>query len=54
MSDIYTSTAVVAIGQNRRRDEDRLSPRAAAVAIFALAILAWVPVLLPIVALLHR
>jgi len=54
MSQIYTADVGEIARRNRRAPEDRLSQRAAAIAIAALSLLFWLPILLPFVALLHR
>jgi hypothetical protein len=54
MSQIYTADVGEITGRNRRTPEDRLSQRTAVVAIAALSLLFWLPILLPFAALLHR
>jgi hypothetical protein len=54
MSQIY-AVDLGAIGkQNRPTPEDRLSQRAAILAIVVVSLLFWTPMLLPLVTLLHR
>ena len=53
MADIYTSEINGLRGQKRSDTEDRLSPVAAVFAIFAISLLLWTPLLLPVLRLLH-
>jgi hypothetical protein len=53
MADIYTSEINGVSGQRRSAKEDRLSPVAAVFAIFAISLLLWTPLLLPVLRLLH-
>ncbi|HEY3908432.1 MAG TPA: hypothetical protein VGM07_00915 [Stellaceae bacterium] len=46
--------AVAVTGPRRNGPRDRLSQRAAIVAIAALSLLLWAPLVLPLAALLHR
>jgi hypothetical protein len=54
MSQLYAMGIGEAAGKNRRGPDDRLSQRAAILAITALSLLLWSPILLPLAALLHR
>lgn len=54
MSQIYTYEITDTPGQMRSASQDRLPRRAAVLTIFALSVLAWSPILLPLAALLHR
>jgi hypothetical protein len=54
MSQIYAADVGEISGGQRRAPQGRLSQRAAIVAIAALSLLFWSPVLLPLAALLHR
>lgn len=52
---MQVDTFVGEIGdQSRLNPLERLPRRAALVAIFALALASWVPLVLPIIAFLHR
>ena len=53
MADIYTSEINGLPGQKRSDTEDRLSPVAAVFAIFAISLLLWTPLLLPVLRLIH-
>jgi hypothetical protein len=53
MADIYTSEINGLSGRGRSAKEDRLSPVAAVFAIFAISLLLWTPLLLPVLRLLH-
>ena len=53
MANIYTSEINGLSGQSRSAKEDRLSPVAAVFAIFAISLLLWTPLLLPVLRLLH-
>jgi hypothetical protein len=54
MSQIYTSELREMVGRNRRAPEDRLPQRTGMLAIIVLSLLLWLPILLPLAALLHR
>jgi hypothetical protein len=53
MTYIYTSEINGSSEQRRSAEEDRLSPAAAVFAIFAISLLFWTPLLLPVLRLLH-
>jgi hypothetical protein len=53
MVDIYTSEINTISGKGRSAEEDRLSPAAALFAIFAISLLLWTPLLLPVLRLIH-
>jgi hypothetical protein len=53
MADIYTSEINGHSGQRRSDKGDRLSPVAAVFAIFAISLLLWTPLLLPVLRLIH-
>jgi len=48
VSDIYTSEINVLRGTQQSTGNGRLPPAAAALAVFALSVLFWAPVLLPV------
>jgi hypothetical protein len=54
MSQIYTVSLGEAGGKNRKGPDERLSQRVAIMAIAALSVLLWAPILLPFAALLDR
>lgn len=54
MADFYTSVINSTASRNRPAVGDRLSPRAAALAVFAVSLVFWAPILLPILAIFHR
>jgi hypothetical protein len=54
MSQIYTVDVGGITQRNPRTPKDRLSQRAAIVAIVVLSLVFWSPILLPLGALLHR
>jgi hypothetical protein len=53
MADIYTSEINGLSEQRRSANEDRLSPVAAIFAIFAISLLLWTPLLLPVLRLIR-
>jgi hypothetical protein len=53
MADIYTSEIKETSRRRRSAKEDRLSPGAAVFAMFALSLVLWAPLLLPVLRLLH-
>jgi hypothetical protein len=54
MSQIYIADISEIAEQNRKAPDDQLSQRVAILAIAALSLLFWTPILLPFAALLHR
>ncbi len=54
MSQIYITDISELAERNRKGPDDQLSQRAAILAIAALSLLLWTPILLPFAALLHR
>jgi len=53
MAHIYTLETNGSSGQTRSATEDRLSPMAAVFAIFAISLLLWTPLLLPVLRLIR-
>lgn len=54
MLPTYSSSIEGIADRDPRETPERLSRRAAIIAVFGLALIAWVPLLVPLIVILHR
>jgi hypothetical protein len=54
MLPTYSSSIKSIADRETQETPERLSRRAAIIAVFGLALIAWVPLLVPLIVILHR